>query len=55
MIQERMEFRKSMQKKMMTQPKVIKTMLTNILENPEALKKALNDNPDLKAELKKVL
>jgi len=53
MIQQRIEFQKSMHKKMMSNPKVIKYMLTNILEDPAAFKKTLDENPDLKAKVKK--
>jgi glucosamine 6-phosphate synthetase-like amidotransferase/phosphosugar isomerase protein len=55
MMQEQMKFKNMMQKKMMSKPTVIKKMLTNMLNNPETVKKVLNDNPDLKAKLKKVL
>ena len=55
MMQQRMEFQKSMHKKMMSSPKVIKYMLTNILEDPAAFKKTLDENPDLKAKVKKAL
>lgn len=55
MMQQRMEFQKSMHKKMMSSPKVIKYMLSNILENPDAFKKTLEENPDLKAKIKKAL
>jgi hypothetical protein len=40
---------------MMHQPKAVKTMLSNMLDNPETVKKVLNDNPVLKAKLIAVL
>ncbi len=39
----------------MRHPKVIKTMLSNMLDNPDAIKKVLKDNPTLKAKLREVL
>jgi hypothetical protein len=55
MMQQRMDFQKSMHKKMMSSPKVIKYMLTDILQDPAAFKKTLDENPDLKAKVKKAL
>ena len=55
MMQQQAEFRRSMHKKMMSHPKVIRSMLTDMLEDPEAFKKALGDDPQLKAKLKKLL
>jgi hypothetical protein len=55
MMKQKMEFKKSMHKKMMSNPKVIKYMLTDILEDPAAFEKTLDDNPDLKAKVKKAL
>lgn len=55
MMKQRMEFQKSMHEKMMRHPKVIRSMLSDMLEDPEAFKKALNEDPELKAKLKKLL
>jgi len=55
MMQQRAEFQKSMHSKMMRHPKVIRSMLTDMLEDPQAFKKALADDPELKAKLKKLL
>jgi len=55
MMKQRREFQKSMHMKMMRHPKVIRSMLSDMLEDPEAFKKALNDDPKLKAKLKKLL
>lgn len=55
MMQQQAEFRRSMHKKMMSHPKVIRSMLTDMLDDPEAFKKALGDDPQLKAKLKKLL
>lgn len=55
MMQQQAEFRRSMHKKMMSHPKVIRSMLSDMLDNPEAFKKALGDDPQLKAKLKKLL
>lgn len=55
MQQEQLRFRDAMQKKMMSDPQNIQMILRNMLQNQEALKKTLNDNPDLKEQLKKAL
>jgi len=55
MAKQRREFQTSMHHKMMRHPKVIRSMLSDMLEDPEAFKKALNDDPKLKAKLKKLL
>lgn len=55
MMQERMAFQNAMRKKVMGHPKVMKMMLSNLLEHPQALEKLLKENPDLKAALKKAL
>jgi hypothetical protein len=54
------EHRKQLREKigfntMMHHPKVIKTMLSNMLDNPDIVKKVLNDNPVLKAKLVEIL
>ena len=54
------EHRKQLRERMglntvMPHPKVIKTMLSNMLDNPETVKKVLNDNPVLKAKFKEIL
>lgn len=55
MQEEQLRFREAMQKKMMSDPQYIQTMLKNMLQNQEAFKKTLNDNPDLKEQLRKAL
>jgi hypothetical protein len=54
------EHRKQLREKlgstaMMHQPKAVKTMLSNMLDDPETVKKVLNDNPVLKAKLIAIL
>lgn len=55
MMKQRVEFQKSMHMKMMRHPKVIRSMLSDMLEDPDAFKKALDGDPKLKAKLKKLL
>ncbi len=55
MMKQRIEFQNSMHKKMMRHPKVIRSMLSDMLEDPKSFKKALNEDPELKAKLKKLL
>ena len=55
MMKKRMEFRQKMRRQMMRNPRVITNMLNGLLENPDALEKVLEENPDLKAKLKKLL
>ena len=55
MMKQRLEFQQKMRKQMMSQPRVIVNMLNMLLENPDALEKTLDANPDLKAKLKKAL
>jgi hypothetical protein len=55
MQEEQSRFREAMQKKMMSDPQNIQMMLQNMLQNQEAFKKTLNDNPELKEQLKKAL
>lgn len=55
MLQEQSRFRDAMQKRIMSDPQNIQMMLRNMLQNQEALKKTLNDNPELKEQLKKAL
>jgi hypothetical protein len=54
------EYRQQLRERMglrtvMRHPKVIKTMLSDMLDTPEVVEKVLNDNPLLKAKLKEVL
>lgn len=55
MMKERFAFQQKMRKQMLSQPQVITNMLNMLLENPDALEKTLDDNPDLKSRLKKAL
>jgi hypothetical protein len=55
MMKQRLEFQQKMRRQMMSHPRVITNMLNGLLENPDALEKVLDANPDLKAKLKKVL
>lgn len=55
MQKEQMRFRDEMQKKMMSDPQYIQTMLRNMLQNQEAFRKTLKDNPELKEQLRKSL
>ncbi len=49
------ECRRELKKKLMKHPKVIKHMLKTLLMNKEELQKVLEENPDLRDELKTLL
>jgi len=49
------ECRRELKKKLMSHPKVIKRMLKTLLMNKEQLQKVLEENPELKDELKTLL